>query len=80
MEFQAGKPKGVEEMVSDFWKGFLAVSAIMALDSYGSLKLGFSQGRAYELRKTKDSDLTMSEFFDATYGKTDIYDGQIQVK
>jgi hypothetical protein len=52
----------------------------MALDSYGSLKLGFSQGRAYELRKTKDPDLTMSEFFDAPYGKTDIYDGQIQVK
>lgn len=80
MELEAGKPKGVEEVVSDFWKGFLAVSAIMALDAYGNLKLGFSQGRAYELRKTKDPDLSMSEFFSAPYGKTDIYDGQIQVK
>ena len=67
-------------MVSDFWKGFLAVSAIMIFDAAGTLKLGFSHGRAYELRKTKDPDLTMSEFFSAPYGKTDIYDGQIQVK
>lgn len=67
-------------MVSDFWKGFLAVSAIMALDASGTLKLGFSQGRAYELRKTKEPDLTMLEFMKRPYGKTDIYDGQIQVK